>query len=160
MKYLYISLCMLVGTYCGVYIFQSCKQQKIVRVEVEVPPSQVINVNQTFDLTGVEHTRKVLTNITVTSYNNHENQTDDTPNITATSRPVREGMVAVSRDFIVNNWVKYGDLIYIDCFNKWYVVEDTMNPRFEKRLDIFLFDKAESLKINKKCSIEIVHITK
>lgn len=160
MKYLYVMLCIVVGTYCGVYIFQNCRQEKIVRVEVEVPPSSVISVNQTFDLTGVEYTKKVLTDITVTSYNNHENQTDETPNITATSRPVREGMVAVSRDFIVNNWVKYGDLIYIDCFDKWYVVEDTMNPRFEKRLDVFLFDKTKSLRINKKCRIEIIHITK
>ena len=43
---------------------------------------------------------------------------------------------------------------------QWYVVEDTMNKRFERRLDIFLFSKEESLKINKKCNIEIIHINR
>lgn len=133
---------------------------KIVEVKVEVPKNPIIKIEETYNLENVEHTKRVLTGVTITSYNNHENQTDDTPNITATNRPVREGMVAVSKDFLTNNWAKYGDLVYIDCFNRWYVIEDVMNQRFEKRMDIFLFDKAESLKINKTCNIEIVHITK
>ena len=132
-------------------------------VVVEIPVVNSTNkivVNQQFNLNGAEYTRKVMNDIRVTSYNNHTNQTDNTPNITATSRPVREGIVAVSRDFLTNNWVKYGDLIYIDCFERWYTIEDTMHERHTKHIDIFLYDKNESLKINKKCNIEIVHITK
>lgn len=134
---------------------------KIKEVQVEVQKGiTTIEVTHKFNLTGAEYTKKVMNNITVTSYNNIENQTDDTPNVTATSRPVREGMVAVSRDFLNKGWAHYGDLVYIDCFDKWFVVEDTMNQRFEKRMDVFLFDKKESLKINKKCGVEILHITK
>ena len=160
MRYLHWLLVVIVIFY-GLYHFGASRiSSKIVEVKVEVPPTPIIKVENTFNLTGVEYTKRVLNDVTVTSYNNHVNQTDDTPNITATNRPVREGMVAVSKDFISNGWVKYGDLIFIDCFGKWFIAEDAMNNRFEKRLDVFLFDKSESLKIHKKCGIEIVHITK
>ena len=152
---MFILGCLITSYVWGHLIYTAPKE-----IKIEVPQTPIINIQQTFDLTGVEYTKKVMTDVTVTSYNNHANQTDDTPNITSTLRPVREGIVAVSKDFLNNNWAKYGDLIYVDCFNKWYIIEDTMNPRFEKRIDIFLFDKQESLKIHKKCKIEIIHITK
>ncbi len=76
------------------------------------------------------------------------------------SKGVREGIVAVSYDFINKGLIHYGDLLYIDCFSKWYLVEDTMNKRFTKRVDIFLFDKEKSNKINKKCNIKVIHINK
>ena len=121
---------------------------------------KIIKIDTKFDLTNAEYLKYSLKDITITSYNNHANQTDDSPNITATNRPVREGIVAASPDLINKGIIKYGDLVYIDCFNKWYIVEDTMNKKFERRLDIFLFDKDESLKINKKCGVEIIHYTK
>lgn len=121
---------------------------------------KIIKIDTKFDLTNAEYLKYSLKDITITSYNNHANQTDDTPNITSTNRPVREGIVAASPDLINKGIIKYGDLVYIDCFDKWYIVEDTMNKKFERRLDIFLFDKDESLKINKKCGVEIIHYTK
>lgn len=134
------------------------KQPK--EIIVEIPESLVVTVPQKYDLTNTEYVKRVLNNIQITSYNNHANQTDDTPNITATNRPVRENMVAASPDLLNKGIIHYGDLVYIDCMKQWYVVEDTMNKRFERRLDIFLFDKNESLKINKKCNIEVLHISK
>ncbi len=134
------------------------KQPK--EIIVEIPESLVVTVPQKYDLTNTEYVKRVLNNIQITSYNNHANQTDDTPNITATNRPVRENMVAASPDLLNKGIIHYGDLVYIDCMKQWYVVEDTMNRRFERRLDIFLFDKNESLKINKKCNIEVLHINK
>jgi len=134
------------------------KQPK--EIIVEIPESLVVTVPQKYDLTNTEYVKRVLNNIQITSYNNHANQTDDTPNITATNRPVRENMVAASPDLLNKGIIHYGDLVYIDCMKQWYVVEDTMNRRFERRLDIFLFDKNESLKINKKCNIEVLHISK
>lgn len=127
---------------------------------VEIPESLVVTVPQKYNLTNTEYVKRVLNNIQITSYNNDANQTDDTPNITATNRPVRENMVAASPDLLNKGIIHYGDLVYIDCMKQWYVVEDTMNRRFERRLDIFLFDKNESLKINKKCNIEVLHISK
>lgn len=158
-KKLYI-LSMLICFMAGVYVVLYCYDKQPKEVLVEVPPSLIITVPQKYNLKGTEYIKRILNDITITSYNNHVDQTDDSPNITATSRPVRENMVAASFDLLNKGYIHYGDLVYIDCMKQWYVVEDTMNKRFERRLDIFLFDKAESLKINKKCSIEIIHITK
>lgn len=94
-------------------------------------------------------------NIKVTAYNNAPNQTDSTPNITASNRPVYEGSVALSRDFFKKG-VRYGDLLYIDCFDGWYIIEDKMNARFTNRVDIFLFDKDLSQGINKNCNIQVI----
>lgn len=146
---------------CCFLVFNATKKHYQGQVkEIEVPESPIINLSETFNLNGIEHIKQIIHGVKITSYNNHVNQTDDTPNITATNRPVREGIIAVSRDFLSKGIIKYGDLVYIDCFDKWYVVEDTMNVRFTKQIDIFLFDKKESLKINKVCNIQVVHITR
>lgn len=120
----------------------------------------VITVSNTFNLSNAEYTERIFKDIIITSYNNDPAQTDDSPNVTATNRGVREGIVAVSYDFINKGLIRYGDLLYIDCFGKWYLVEDTMNKRFTRRVDIFLFDKEKSNKINKKCNIKVIHINK
>ena len=139
-------------------------------IEVEIKPkveyitqkqdNNIITISNTFNLSNAEYTERVFKDIVITSYNNDSNQTDDSPNVTATNRGVREGIVAVSYDFINKGQIHYGDLLYIDCANKWYLVEDIMNKRFTKRVDIFLFDKEKSNKINKKCNIKVIHINK
>lgn len=160
-KAVFGTLCgLVIGAISSLYVWSHFLDTEPKEIIVEVPESLVITVPQKYDLTNTEYVKRVLNNIQITSYNNHANQTDDTPNITATNRPVRENMVAVSPDLLNKGIIKYGDLVYIDCMKQWYVAEDTMNKRFENRLDIFLFDKQESLKINKKCNIEIMHITK
>lgn len=130
------------------------------QLETKIEQQTEIVIQSKFNFAETETIRHTLKDITITSYNNHSSQTDSTPNITATNRPVREGMVAVSPDLLKKGIAHYGDLLYISCFDKWYLIEDTMNSRFERRVDIFLFDKQESLKINKKCDIEILHYTK
>lgn len=150
----------ILGFSTAIYVWSHWIDDTPKEVMVEVPQSLVIEIPQKYNLTGTEYTKRVLNDITITSYNNHANQTDDSPNITATSRPVRENMVAASPDLLTKGIIRYGDLVYIDCMKQWYVVEDTMNKRFERRLDIFLFSKDESLKINKKCNIEVLHINK
>ena len=155
-----ISSFIILGLLLGIIISKYAYKKEIIEVKVEVPKSLTITISQKYDLNGTEYIKRVLNDVTITSYNNHMEQTDDSPNITSTNRLVRENMVAVSPDLISKGIIKYGDLIYIDCMKQWYVAEDTMSKRFEKRLDIFLFDKQESLKINKKCNIEIIHVTK
>ena len=125
-------------------------------IKIELPQEEGIVINQKYNLDNIEYTKLLFKDITITSYNNHSNQTDNTPNITASNKVVKEGMVAISRDFLNKEKVRYGDLVFIDCMNQWYTIEDTMNKRFEKRIDIFLFDKEQSIKINKKCNIEII----
>lgn len=122
--------------------------------------NNIIAISNIFNLSNAEYTERIFKDVIITSYNNDPAQTDDSPNVTATNRGVREGIVAVSYDFINKGLIHYGDLLYIDCFSKWYLVEDTMNKRFTKRVDIFLFDKEKSNKINKKCNIKVIHINK
>lgn len=122
--------------------------------------SNIIELNHKVDLAKAEYVKRVVRDVTVTSYNNDIAQTDNTPNITASNRPVKDGIIAVSRDMIKDGTIKYGDLVYIDCFNRWFIADDTMNERFTRRLDVFMYDKKESLKINKKCNIEVIHVTK
>lgn len=139
---------------------QMQNKELLEQLETKKEIQKSIEIQNKFIFAETETVRHALKDITVTSYNNHSSQTDSTPNITATNRPVREGMVAVSPDLLKKGIAHYGDLLYISCFDKWYLIEDTMNSRFERRVDIFLFDKQESLKINKKCDIEILHYTK
>jgi len=160
-KAVFGTLCgLVIGAISSLYVWSHFLDTEPKEIRVEVPEKIIIEIPQKYNLTGTEYTKRVLNDIVITSYNNHANQTDDSPNITATSRPVRENMVAASFDLLNKGLVHYGDLVYIDCMKQWYVVEDTMNRRFERRLDIFLFNKEESLKINKKCNIEVIHITK
>ena len=133
---------------------------KVEYIATKQDNNNIITISNTFNLSNAEYTERIFKDVIITSYNNDPTQTDDSPNVTATNRRVREGIVAVSYDFINKGLIHYGDLLYINCFNKWYLVEDTMNKRFTKRVDIFLFDKEKSNKINKKCNIKVIHINK
>lgn len=106
-------------------------------------------INIKYDLSKVEYTKLLLKDITITSYNNEQNQTDSTPNITASNRLVYEGSIAISRDLKTKYNLKFGDIVYIPNFKTYYVIEDLMNKRFKNSVDIFKFDKNESLKIGK-----------
>lgn len=151
-------------TSLGVVVMFSDKdaeiKPKVEYIATKQDNNNIITISNTFNLSNAEYTERIFKDVIITSYNNDPAQTDDSPNVTATNRGVREGIVAVSYDFINKGLIHYGDLLYIDCFSKWYLVEDTMNKRFTKRVDIFLFDKEKSNKINKKCNIKVIHINK
>lgn len=82
-----------------------------------------------------------LKNITVTAYTNSTEETDSSPNITATNRAVYEGSVAVSQD-LWNKRIFAGDRICIEKEGKCYIAEDCMHSRFTRKLDIFMYDKS------------------
>lgn len=88
---------------------------------------------------------KTTMNITVTSYNSEPGQTDDSPFITAFNTHVRDGIVAT-------NFLPKGTLVrFPDEFgDKTFVVEDRMNSRYHYRMDIWMEDKAESIKFGVK----------
>jgi hypothetical protein len=89
----------------------------------------------------------VVIPVTVTIYHPVRGQTDSTPDIVASGRKInirRAGehrIVAVSRD-LLERWggpLRYGDIVYIGNAGELsgnYVVEDTMNKRFTKWVDI------------------------
>ena len=94
-----------------------------------------------------QYTNKISYNVTVTTYNPTQEQTDSTPNITAdgtkikTWRATEYRYVALSRD-LISRWggpFEYGDYIVIEGTGKWdgiYQVRDTMNPKWTNRVDI------------------------
>ena len=85
-----------------------------------------------------------------TAYNAVPWQTDDTPTITASGATIYEGSCALPRNLLTtfnpNATFSYGDTAWfvIEHDKSWhitpYVVEDTMNARFRRTLDIFMDD--------------------
>jgi len=66
-----------------------------------------------------------------TAYNSMEGQTDSTPWITASGSRCRDGVIAA-------NFLPIGTKVLIEGFgNKVFTVEDRMNRRFNKRIDIW-----------------------
>ncbi len=79
---------------------------------------------------------KKTINIVVTSYNSEPGQTDSTPFITAFGTQVRDGIVAT-------NYLPKGTKVrFPDLYGeKIFVVEDRMNIRYNKQVDIWSADK-------------------
>ena len=73
--------------------------------------------------------------VTLTCYNSEERQTDSTPWITAINTKCRPGIVAVSRDLLEAGWC-FGSRVWIEGMGV-YVVEDVMNARIEKGIDVW-----------------------
>ena len=104
--------------------------------------------------------------VTVTVYNPVIEQCDSTPLITADNseidmRKLKQGKlkwVAVSRDLLKNGKVKYGDRIRLKCKDKSlsgvYTVHDTMNPRWEKRVDILAHQDNRTYGMQRNVKIE------
>jgi 3D (Asp-Asp-Asp) domain-containing protein len=83
--------------------------------------------------------------VTVTGYSSTPDQTDSSPYITASNTRVRSGILALSRDllreFTPGAPFGYGDRLEIEGVGS-FVVEDTMNPRYTRRADIWFSTRA------------------
>lgn len=75
--------------------------------------------------------------VEITAYNPIMEQTDDYPWETASGRLASLQSLAVSRDLLMSNGgpFDYGDTVYVVVP---FIVDDTMNKRYRKRIDIFL----------------------
>jgi 3D (Asp-Asp-Asp) domain-containing protein len=104
-------------------------EQRLKPIELTIP------IRYKIDITDVTITKE---NVLVTCYSNRPQETDRTPNITATGRLVYDGSCAVSQDMF-RKTVHPGDLIYIVKLNKWFIVEDTTHARHQKLVDVFYF---------------------
>lgn len=89
--------------------------------------------------------REVAVTVTVTGYTSRPEETDDTPFITAANTQTRPGVIALSRDLLRRYTpdapFTFGDVIHISGVGD-FVVEDSMNSRWEKRADIW-FEKLD-----------------
>jgi 3D (Asp-Asp-Asp) domain-containing protein len=78
--------------------------------------------------------------VTATAYNSIPNQTDDTPWITASGTRCREGVIA-------SNFLPLGTKVMIDGFgDRIFVVEDRMNKRYNKRIDLWFRHYDDAMK--------------
>lgn len=78
-------------------------------------------------------------------YNSEKNQTDDTPNITASGQKTRDGIVA-------NNCLAFGTKVKID--NRIYEVQDRMNSKYGCEVfDIWFAEKQDAIDWGKQNKI-------
>lgn len=79
-----------------------------------------------------------------TAYNSMEWQCDSTPWITASGTRCREGVIAT-------NGLPFGTKVLIEGFGgQVFVVEDRMNRRYKKRIDIWMREYNDALKFGKR----------
>jgi 3D (Asp-Asp-Asp) domain-containing protein len=78
-----------------------------------------------------------LVPVFVTAYNPIVAQTDSTPQITASNKRVKSGMVALSRDLEEEFGFQFGDTVVIEGIGR-FVFEDRMNKRWTRRVDILM----------------------
>lgn len=77
--------------------------------------------------------------VMATAYNSDPAQTDDTPFITASGTTTRPGVLAA-------NFLPFGTLVKIPEYfgDQIFIVEDRMNPRYDKRIDIWMEEGPEA----------------
>jgi 3D (Asp-Asp-Asp) domain-containing protein len=78
--------------------------------------------------------------VTLTAYSSTEDQCDDTPHITASNKPVRNGIIAVSHDLEKEWGLTFGQRVLIPGHGI-YEVQDRMNRRWERKVDIWHNDR-------------------
>ena len=89
----------------------------------------------------VSSSLKQVADIKVTAYSSREEETDDTPFITASGTLVRQGVVAA-------NWLPIGTKVKLpELFGEQvFVVEDRMNKKHNDKLDIWFPTTEEALR--------------
>lgn len=134
------------------------------RIPIEEEMDVEIHVRLHYDTKYGGFQVTTIPDVRVTAYNNLPNQTNDQPNIGASNRKVFEGSIALSRDILRDYKVRYGDVACISENGQCYIVEDTMNKRYDtknspalgRRADIFMYDYEEALRVNFKTNIIII----
>lgn len=82
--------------------------------------------------------------VIATAYNSLPNQTDDSPWITASGTRCRTGVIA-------SNHLPIGTKVMIEGFgDKVFTVEDRMNKRYKKRIDIWFRDYRQARRFGVK----------
>lgn len=90
----------------------------------------------------------VFHSVSVTGYSSRAEETDETPFLTAINTITAPGVVALSRDllrtFTPGAPFDFGDRILISGVGV-YQVEDTMHPRWSRRVDVWFPSTAEAV---------------
>lgn len=110
----------------------------------DVSIETVISLSKMYRETSIElltFQNKFRIPVTITAYSSRECETDSTPDITASGKKVRSGMVALSRDLETSLGLKFGAHILLEDIGI-FVFEDRMHKRKRLQVDIFM-DKTE-----------------
>lgn len=84
--------------------------------------------------------------LTVTSYRPVPEQTDSSPTWTSIGDRTTKYGCAVSQDLLASGKVKYGDVLWISGYG-YRVVNDTMNSRHKRHVDLLVFTHEEETRI-------------
>lgn len=74
----------------------------------------------------------------MSAYTSDPNETDDTPNITASGTRTRDGVIACPREY------EFGT--EVEIHGERYTCEDRMNARYDNHFDIWMKTKEEAYK--------------
>ena len=102
------------------------------------------NTTQTYYLSDgdIQFDKWTVDEAEVTAYTSSEDETDDTPHITASGTTTREGIVACPRD------LEFGTEVIIE--GTLYVCEDRMHFRNDGKYDIWMNSKDEAYEWGRK----------
>lgn len=150
---------LLAGSFnCGALLY--AKNQKSPQNQNKVTNKTIINNNKQSNKTKTFRGRKIDTSshwtLTSTYYHAVPNQTNSRYWETANGeiinyKKLKQGTwktCAVSRDLLKLGF-KYGDEIYISELNDIYRINDTMHPRFSRRIDILIDVNAKPMAYQK-----------
>lgn len=98
------------------------------------------------------------TKVTATAYSARKEECDATPWFTASMTLSRVGVIAVSRDLEKEFGLSMGDFVFIPDYGL-FRIEDRMNPRWTKRIDILHANKEAARRFGKR-ELEIIWIGK
>jgi len=133
-----MNLATITGVLLSMMVSQGSVDGKIV--------SKMSNFSETVLLQTIEGEFTKIT-VDVTAYSPTKRECDSTPFITASNKRVKEGYIAVSRD--LEAYVGFGDKVFIKGLGI-FEVQDRMNRRWKKRIDLFFFDTKQARRFGKK----------
>lgn len=83
--------------------------------------------------------------VKITAYSARVQETDSTPNITASNKRVKEGYVALSRDIERDFGLRFGDKIHVHNIGT-FEFQDRMHRRKRRQIDIFMRSTKKALR--------------
>ena len=106
--------------------------------------AMILSLAQTGSVTHYvrEEPEPVIVRAEVTAYTSSEDETDDTPHITASGKQTRRGIVACPR--------KYPFGTRVEILGKEYICQDRMNARYDEEWDIWMSTKKEAIQFGRK----------
>jgi 3D (Asp-Asp-Asp) domain-containing protein len=91
--------------------------------------------------------------LTATGYSSSVIETDNTPHITASNTRTRTGIIAMSRDMLrrynPDAPFSFGDIVHISGVGD-FAVEDSMNPRWRRRVDVWFPSRTAAFQFGRR----------